>query len=194
MKIKNIKKGFTLIELLIVMGIISVIIAVTIMSYSSVNKRIALDIAANKIENLIIEMREKTRSGYSVDDESHCFGFIVKKEGTINQLIAPYNRLKEKNNKCNRNETESYGINDLDKNIVVNDIKLFGNKNEDFTMFFSPPNAVPELETGAMFGSNKFLQIVIGLKGDTNENDQRVILLNMLTGNTFTDRFNEKYK
>ncbi len=59
---------------------------------------------------------------------------------------------------------------------------------------FAPPNAIPELEIGAMAGSNKFLQIVIGLKGDVNENDQRVILLNMLTGNTFTDRFNEKYK
>ncbi len=136
MKIKNKKKGFTLIELLIVMAIISVIIAVTIMSYSSVNKRIALDIAANKIENLIIEMREKTRSGYSVDNESHCFGFVVKVEGTIDQLIAPYNRLKEKNNKCLQIDAESYGVNDLDKNIVVNDIKLFGNENDDFTMFF----------------------------------------------------------
>lgn len=194
MKIKNKKKGFTLIELLIVMAIIAVIIAVTIMSYSSVNKRIALDIAASRIENLIIEMREKTRSGYSVDNESHCFGFIVKKEGKINQLIAPYNRLKEKNNKCNRIEAETYGINDIDKNIVVNDIKLFGNKNEDFTMLFAPPNAIPEMEIGTLAGANKFLQIVIGLEGDANENNQRVILLNMLTGNTFTDRFNEKYK
>lgn len=184
------KKGFTLIELLIVMAIIGLIISVSILSYASVNRRIALDITANRIENMIIEMREKTRSGYFEGDESLCFGFEVQKEATINQLKAPYNWLT----KCSTIEAESYGVNDLNESIVIKDLKIFGEDVEDFTVFFEPPNAIIELGQRSINTENRFLQIVIGFEVETDERDKRVILLNMLTGNTITDKFDEKYQ
>lgn len=200
MKLNTKKKGFTLIELLIVMAIIAVIIAMTIVSYSSVNRRIALDIAANRIENMIIEMREKTRSGYVEPGENRteapslCFGFEVEEGGMINQLMAPYDRLRQKNDQCIEIESENYGLTDINENIVINDIEVFGEEIGDYRVFFAPPEAVIEVDEGRITSENKLLQIVIGLRGNDNENDQRVIILNMLTGNTFTDRFNEEYK
>lgn len=190
MEINNKKKGFTLIELLIVIAIISVIMAMTIVSYSSINKRIALDISASRIENMIIEMREKARSGYFDDDNPVCFGFKVKKDSMLNQLKAPYDRLKG----CITVNPKPYGVNNINPNIVINDLKLFGDEVDDFTMFFAPPNGIAEIEKGSITGENKNLQIIIGLKDNPNENDQRVIILNTLTGNTLTDKFNEKYK
>ncbi len=200
MKLNTKKKGFTLIELLIVMAIIGVIIAMTIVGYSSVNKRIALDIAANRIENMIIEMREKTRSGYIEPGEniteasSLCFGFEVEEQGMLNQLMAPYDRLKEKNNQCIEIESENYGLTDINESIVIKDLEIFGEKIKDYRLFFAPPDAVIEIEEGSITSDDKLLKIIIGLRGNDNENDQRVIILNMLTGNTFTDRFNEKYE
>ncbi len=200
MRLNTKKKGFTLIELLIVMAIIGVIIAMTIVSYSSVNKRIALDIAANRIENMIIEMREKTRSGYIEPGEniteasSLCFGLEVEEGAMLNQLMAPYDRLKEKNNQCIDIQSENYGLTDINENIVIKNLKIFGEEIKNYRLFFAPPDAVIEIEEGRITSDDKLLKIIIGLRGNDNENDQRVIILNILTGNTFTDRFNEEYK
>jgi len=198
--IESKKKGFTLIELLIVIAIISSIITISITSYGVVRKKIALDITANTIESIIIEAREKTRSGYheigeDIDEaKSLCFGFNVQKDEYIQRFSAPYDRLREANNKCIKDDAIKVGQDGINEKIVIKDLKLYGDEVDNFEAFFAPPNAVLELDRQISSSDNAFLQIVIGYENNDNKNDQRVIVLNMLTSNTFTDKFNEEYE
>lgn len=199
--LKEKKKGFTLVELLIVIAIIGVIITISVSSYGIVRKKVRLDIAANTIESMIVEARDKTRSGYYeangdiAEATSLCFGFRAIKDEYIERLKAPYDRLRLKDDKCNKLKAETIGQASEEDDIVIKRINLYGDADEDeIDIYFAPPNASTELNRKSIQQGNTVLTIVIGYKNSDEKGDKRVVVLNMLTGNTFTDKFNEKYE
>ncbi|MFC1810213.1 prepilin-type N-terminal cleavage/methylation domain-containing protein [Patescibacteria group bacterium] len=198
---KEKKKGFTLIELLIVIAIIAAIITISVSSYGIVRRKVKLDIAANTIESMIVEARDKTRSGYYetngdiAEAISLCFGFRATQDEFIERLKAPYDRLRLKDDKCNKLKAETIGQPKEEDNIVIKRINLYGDADEDeIDIYFAPPRADVELNRKSIQQGNTVLTIVIGYKNSDEKGDKRVVVLNMLTGNTFTDKYNEKYE
>lgn len=191
------KKGFTLIEILLVISIISVIVLLGVSSYSIVRKKVRLDIAANSFESIITEARDSTRSGYYRENgnvseaPSVCFGFSVEQDEYIQLLETTYDRL-ERDTKCSRNQQDisELSIGDIDENIEIKQVELFGNEaTEQITVFFRPPDGEPEiLKTG--IDQNAILRIVIGFEDSENPFDKREVIFNALTSNVYTQRFN----
>ena len=99
-----------------------------------------------------------------------------------------------KNQKCIKDNIEFVGLDDRSEQIYIKKIQLFGSEVEEFQTFFEPPNAYIELDDPIISNQDQTLVIIVGYKDSEEDNDNRVIVLNMITGNTFTDRFNEKYK
>lgn len=193
------KKGFTLVEILLVLAIISVIVLLGVSSYSIVRKKVRLDIAANSVESIITEARERTRSGYYESDgdaeeiKSLCFGFRVSPGEFINFLQTPYNRL-EQDIKCSRNtqNIKELRIGDIDEDIVIKEIEMFGsNINDEAIIFFRPPDAETETVKKGM-DRDPLLNMVIGFENSDHPSDKREVVFNALTGNVYTQKYNEE--
>lgn len=192
----NKKKAFTLIEILLVLSIIGAIVTLGVSSYGLVRKKIRLDIAANTIESIIVEAREKTRSGlYESGGDintasSLCFGFVVTEGKFIQKIQAPYDRLKEKNKKCLIEKIKLVGKTDYDEDLIVESINLFGsNAGDDYRILFAPPNAEVELERLPIHGEQPVLELVISYKNSEDKNDKRIVGLNLLTANAYIKKF-----
>lgn len=191
------KKGFTLIEILLVLSIISVIVLLGVSSYSIVRKKVRLDIAANSFESVITEARDSTRSGYYRENgnvseaPSVCFGFSVEQGKYIELLETTYDRLG-RDVKCSRNQQDinELSIGDIDENIEIKQIELFGSETaEEITVFFRPPDAKPEILNSGI-DQNAILRIVIGFEDSDNPLDKREVVFNALTSNVYTQKFN----
>lgn len=192
------KKGFTLIELLVVIAIIASIVTVSVSSYGVVRKKVQLDIAANTLESVIVEAREKTRSGiYQKSGEitegvSYCFGVQIKNNEYIVLYRAPYNRLNPKNNQCDRSKSELIKEIEHENNLVVKEIEYFGDEISDLVeIYFAPPKAEIELPATLIGTSDPLLKIAVGYENTNSSSEKRLVVLNLLTGNVYTDKYEE---
>ncbi|MFC1600285.1 prepilin-type N-terminal cleavage/methylation domain-containing protein [Patescibacteria group bacterium] len=192
------KKGFTLIEILIVIAIISTIIMVSVSSYGIVRKKVQLDVAANTLESVIVEAREKTRSGiYQKTGEltegaSYCFGILVENEGYISLYKAPYNRLSPKNNQCDKAQGELVKNVEHDDRLIVKGIEFFGDEITDsIEIYFAPPKSVIEIPSTLIGFNEPLLKVVVGFEDAIQASEKRMVVLNLLTGNVYTDKYEE---
>jgi prepilin-type N-terminal cleavage/methylation domain-containing protein len=192
------KKGFTLIEILIVIAIIGTIITVGVGSYGIARKKVQLDVAANTLESVIVEAREKTRSGiYQKSGEitqgvSYCFGINVTNGKYIDLYRAPYNRLSPKHNQCDKSKRELVKEIKHDENLVVKGIEFFGNEVSDvIEIYFAPPKAEIELPVTLIGTDKPLLKVVVGFKNAEQASEKRMVILNLLTGNVYTDKYAE---
>lgn len=190
------KKGFTLIELLVVIGIISSIVAISISSYGIVRKKIQLDVAANTLESVIIEAREKTRSGIYqktgelTEGSSYCFGVEIENDEYIKLYRAPYNRLNPKNNQCDKSKAELVKEVEHEDNLVVKEIEFFGDEISDIIeIYFAPPKSEIELPATLIGTNEPILKVAIGFQATDKPSEKRLVVLNLLTGNVYTDKY-----
>lgn len=193
------KKGFTLIEIIIVLLIISIVVVLGVTSYSYVRKKVKLDIAANTIHSIIVEARDKTRSGYFEADgdiseaKSICFGFRLTNGGFIKLLSTKYDRL-ELYEKCSRLKQDFKELRtaEEDPSIIIKGIEEFGKKVSDEAIyFFRPPHADIDLKT-IRSDRDPVVRIVIGFADSDEPLDKREVIFNVLTGNVYSKRFEEK--
>lgn len=192
------KKGFTLIELLIVIAIIGTLVAVSVSSYQVVREKVRLDIAANTLQSVIVDAREKARSGiYQSSGEitegtTFCFGVVIKKGEYIEVYKTPYDRLSKKNNQCNRANAELVESVEHDARLVVKEIEYFGDEiDEVVEVFFAPPKAEVELSSTLIGQGEPLLKIVVGYKNTDKPGDKKLIVLNLLTGNVYSAKYEE---
>jgi len=190
------KKGFTLIELLIVVAIISTLVTVSISSYGVIRKKVQLDVAANTLESVIVEAREKTRSGIYqktgdlTEGSSYCFGIVIENGEYIDLYRAPYDRLSPKNNQCDRSKGELFKTIEHDTNLVVSEIEYFGEEISDMIeVYFAPPKAEIELPSTLIGTDEPLLKVIVAFKNAQASDEKRIIVLNLLTGNVYTDRY-----
>lgn len=196
--IRSKKKGFTLIEILIVLAIISLVVLLGISSYGIVQKKVRLDMAANSVQSIIAEARDKTKAGYyeSADDvfeaKSLCYGFKAYPGGGVELLSTPYNQLGI-NRKCSLSENDIRIVKQPETltDIVIKKIDAFGIEQADpVVVFFRPPKA--EVETA---GINSFNGNMIKINvGYTNTDDilyQRRVVFDVLTGTVKLQLLNE---
>ncbi len=195
------KKGFTLVEILIVLAVISMVILLGVSSYGIVRKKIRLDIATNSAQSTIIEARDKARAGYYneasagtdvVDASSLCFGFTVKSGGYVIPLSSGYNRLLTEGSRCDKQNAKETVLTDLDKDIVVKDLFLYGeNAGDELTVFFAPPNSNIEFEKPLITSDSPELKIVFGYADSDDDLNKREVILNLLTGGVYSQTFNK---
>jgi len=192
------KKGFTLIEILIVLAIISLVVLLGISSYGIAQKKARLDMAANSVQSLISEARDKSRAGYYestadvLEAKSLCYGFKAYPGGSVELLSTLYNPLKL-NQKCSLSENDIIVVKKLEtlKDIVIKKIDAFGREQSDpVVVFFRPPKA--ETETA---GINSFNENLIKINvGYSNTDDilyQRQVVFDVLTGTVKLQLLNE---
>lgn len=193
------KKGFTLVEILIVLAVISMVMLLGVSSYGMARKKIQLDIAANSFEATIVEARDKTRSGYyDMDDpevsqaSSFCFGFSIEKEGFITLLRTDYNRLAQTGSKCDTQNAIPTINADLNEDIVVKELSVYGEQIQDsIEVFFAPPDAAIEFEKPGVVKDEPELRAVLGYADSDEDTNKRVVVFNVLTGSTYAQTFIE---
>lgn len=186
------KKGFTLVEILIVLAIISTVVLVGVSSYSIVRKKIRLDIAANNIESIIAEARDRTKAGYhEPGGRPFCFGFRIEQGKYIDSLQTYYNRLEDI--KCSRAEADikKRRIGEIDEGIEIKEIEMLGDLAEyEVLVFFVPPNAKPEIwPIEGDIDEDPILRIVIGFRDSDHALDKREVIFNALTANVYTRKY-----
>jgi prepilin-type N-terminal cleavage/methylation domain-containing protein len=193
------KKGFTLIEILIVLGIISTILLVGLGSYGIVQKKMRLEIAANTMQSIIAEARDKSKVGYYetganiISPKSLCFGFRLTPGEFVELITTKYDRLQV-DQKCSTldQDIQKSQIQDLQNDIVIKKIEKF---NEEITdpldLFFAPPFGDIEV-IGLSAASNPEIIVTVGYLSSENVLDQRQIVLNALTGSVYIKKGNEQ--
>lgn len=193
------KKGFTLIELLIVIAIIGSLVAVSVSSYQVVREKVRLDIAANTLQSVIVEAREKARSGIFqnsgeiTEGSTYCFGVKITKDEYIEIYKTTYNRLNNKNNQCDQANAELIESVEHDSRLVVKEIEYFGDEiSEVVEVFFAPPKAEIELSSTLIGIGDPLLKVVVGYGNSDSPADKKLIVLNLLTGNVYSDKFNNE--
>lgn len=107
-KNKLTKKGFTLVEMIVVMGIVTIIIAVTLFNYQDVNsksilKNVAYDMALSfrEIQSLGLGAKKYTLSNTTTDSFKTPFGAQFNSGQDIYMLFAD----EDQNNNCFDNST-----------------------------------------------------------------------------------------
>lgn len=190
------KKGFTLIELLIVISIIGILMTVSVSSYQVVREKVSLDVAANTLQSVIVDAREKARSGIFqssgeiTEGSTYCFGITITKGEYIEVYKTPYDRLSPKNNQCNRMNAELVESVEHEARLVVKEIEFFGEEiSEVVEVFFAPPKAEIELSSTLIGRGDPLLKIVVGYKNSDSFGDNKLIVLNLLTGNVYSDKY-----
>jgi len=189
------KKGFTLIEILIVLGIISTILLVGLGSYGVVQKKMRLEIAANTMQSIIAEARDKSKVGYyeTVSSKSLCFGFRLTPGEFVELLTTKYDRLQV-DQKCSSlgQDIKEAQIQDLQNDIVIKKIDKFDEEITDpLDVFFAPPFGDIEV-LGLSAASNPEIMVSVGYLSSENVLDQRQIVLNALTGSVYIKKGNEQ--
>jgi len=186
------KKGFTLIEILIVISILSLVIVLGLSSYSVVQKRIRLDVAANTLQSIISEARDKSRSGYFAEETSLCYGFRVKSGEPMELIKSKFDRLNQ-NNKCSVLDSDITVVptESIQNDLVIKKVEKFSEPvTEKIVVFFTPPYGTPEL-TGLRSDKEALIKITVGYANSENSLDARTVVFNALIGNAYVQKANE---
>jgi len=192
------KKGFTLVEILIVLTIISLVVLLGFSSYGFAQKKIRLDIAANSVQSLISEARDKTKAGYyesssdAVEAKSLCYGFKAYPGGGVELLTTPYDPIKT-TEKCSLNLNNIIVVKkpETSNDIILKKVEMFGAEQADpVIVFFQPPNAEIEF-TSMNLTSDPVMKLNVGYSNSDNIQDQRQVVFNVLTGNVKLQLLNE---
>jgi prepilin-type N-terminal cleavage/methylation domain-containing protein len=188
------KKGFTLIEIIIVLGIIGLVAVISVASYGIAKRKVELDIAADSVQSLIAEARDKSKSGYTKGEElsdttSLCFGIFAEVGRNIELFNTPYNKL---NKKCEKDNLNFIKTGFQNKQIFMKEIYFYGEPLEkDLTIFFKPPYGeiefVDTADTGK-FNEEPLVKFVIGYRDLEGSIYLRQILLNIITGNVYAEK------
>jgi len=186
-------KGFTLIEILVVISIIGLVTVLGISSYSVVRKRLRLDIAVNTAASLVTEARDKAKVGYfESNGNSVCFGFLLEKEGFISIFQTKYDRLKE-TGKCSRLDQDIQFMK-KEKNdnsiIAIKKIEKFGHEVDELSVYFTPPYGEVEIDDMHISSeAESVIKFIVGYKDSEKKVDNKEIVFNVLTGNTYKQKY-----
>ena len=185
------KKGFTLVEIMVVVVVISLVLYLGISSYGVARKKVKLDISTNTVESVLIEARDKARAGYYTDsDESLCFGVKATEDAFVEIFRTKFNRLEREFNQCSRNSAdyEPLRIEETDETIVIKEIIQNNNSLSELEVFFKPPHADLDISASA---SDPKIRIVVGYQDSDDPLDKREVVLDTLTGNVYSKRYEE---
>ena len=183
------KKGFTLIEILIVLAIISLVVLLGISSYGIAQKKVRLDMAANTVQALIVEARDKSKAGFYentgdvLEAKSLCYGFKAYPGGSFELLTTTYNPL-ELSGKCSNNLNDIKIVKKLEtsKDIILKKIISYGQEQTDpVVIFFQPPKAEIEI-SNFIYIQEPLIKFNVGYSNSENILDQRQVVFNVLTG------------
>ncbi|MBU1445650.1 type II secretion system GspH family protein [Patescibacteria group bacterium] len=186
-------KGFTLIEILIVLSIIGIVVLLGVSSYGTVRRRVNLDIATNTAVALVNEARDKARVGYfESDGGSVCFGFKLQTNGFVEVFQTKYDRLQE-SKKCSRLEQDMKFLKKAENDesiITVKNIEKFGDEIDEILVYFTPPYGEVEIDDMHISSeAESVIKFLIGYNDSENDVDNKEIVFNVLTGNTYKQKY-----
>ncbi len=161
--------GFTLIELLIVIGVIAVIVAFSLLSYSSYRKSIALSLATDSVQSAVRSIQQQARSGKGIDGgKPACFGLRFHQGKPIVMITGVYKNILNNAGEslCSKVKESSIPIS-LTEQISVDiesdtDIFAIPPRGELFRLGGDPTSSV-SMKLYFMNDLAKFVQVNIGI-------------------------------
>ncbi len=160
--------GFTLIELLIVIGVIAVIVAFSLLSYSSYRKSIALSLATDSVQSAVRSIQQQARSGKGIDGgKPACFGLRFYKGKSIVMITGVYKNILNSGESLCSQVKESPNPISLTEQISVDiesdtDIFAIPPRGELFRLGGDPTSSVT-MKLYFMNDLAKFVQVNIGI-------------------------------